>query len=149
MNTCSLHKELTNVLLFCTEESNYFYCYCDNVKRTTCSLCELVQFLRDENNKIENLSCKKFLQLNYGKREKLDLFINLISPFFIRIKNEKEAALDFFNKEYYWHSRNIKTGEVHFVSLSQIIENDKDLVKNNPELFKSNWILKICIINLQ
>ena len=98
MNTRSLHKELTNVLLLCTEESNYFYCYCDNVKGTTCSLCELVQFLRDENNKIQNLSCKKFLQLNYSKREKLDLFINLISPFFTRIKIEKEATLDFLIK---------------------------------------------------
>ena len=135
MNVRSLHKELTNVLLLCMEESNSFYCYCDNVKRTTCSLRELCQFLRDENKKIENLSCKTFLQLNYSKREKLDLFINLISPFFTRIKVEKEAALDFFNKEYYWHSRDIKTGEVHFVSLDQIIENDKDLVKNNPELF--------------
>ena len=48
---------------------------------------------------------------------------------------KKKQLWIFFNKEYYWHSRNIKTGEVHFVSLSQIIENDKDLVKNNPELF--------------
>ena len=75
------------------------------------------------------------MQLNYAKREKLDMFINLISPFFDRIKVEKETALDFFNKEYYWHSRDIKTGDIRFVSLDQIIENDKDLVKNNPELF--------------
>ena len=82
--------------------------------------------------KIENLSCKKFLQLNYAKREKLDIFINLISPFFNRIKSEKEATLDFFNKEYYWHSRDIRTGDVSFVTLDQIIENDKQLVKNSP-----------------
>ena len=131
----SLHKELTNVLLLCTEESNYYYCYCDSVKPRLCSLCELCQFLSDENNKVENLSCKKFLQLNYNKKEKLDLFVNLISPFFTRIKVEKETALDFFNKEYYWHSRDIKTGQVHFVTLDQIIENDKDLVNNNPQLF--------------
>ena len=134
-DTSAIHKELTNVLLLCTEESNYYYCYCDSDKRTTFSLCDLCQFLSDENNKIENLSCKKFLQLNYAKREKLDMFINLISPFFNRIKVEKETALDFFNKEYYWHSRDIKTGDIRFVSLDQIIENDKDLVKNNPELF--------------
>ena len=82
--------------------------------------------------KIENLSCKKFLQLNYAKREKLDIFINLISPFFNRIKSEKEAALDFFNKEYYWHSRDICMGDVSFITVDQIIENDKQLVKNSP-----------------
>ena len=85
--------------------------------------------------KIENLSCRKFLQLNYAKKEKLDIVISLISPFFNRIKSEKEAASDFFNKEYYWHSRDISTGDVKFVSLDQIIESDKQLVKDNPQLF--------------
>ena len=129
-DTRSLHKEFTNILLLCTEESNYYYCYCDTNKLTSCSLCQFCRFLSDA--KIENLSCKKFLQLNYAKREKLDIFINLISPFFNRIKSEKEATLDFFNKEYYWHSRDIRTGDVNFVTLDQIIENDKQLVKNSP-----------------
>ena len=123
-DTRSLHKELTNILLLCTEESNYYYCYCDIDNRITCSLC---QFLPDA--KIENLSCRKFLQ------EKLDMVISLISPFLNRIKSEKEAALDFFNKEYYWHSRDISTGDVKFVSLDEIIESDKQLVKDNPQLF--------------
>ena len=123
-DTRSLHKELTNILLLCTEESNYYYCYCDIDNRITCSLC---QFLPDA--KIENLSCRKFLQ------EKLDMVISLISPFLNRIKSEKEAALDFFNKEYYWHSRDISTGDVKFVSLDEIIESDQQLVKDNPQLF--------------
>ena len=123
-DTRSLHKELTNILLLCTEESNYYYCYCDIDNRITCSLC---QFLPDA--KIENLSCRKFLQ------EKLDMVISLISPFLNRIKFEKEAALDFFNKEYYWHSRDISTGDVKFVSLDEIIESDQQLVKDNPQLF--------------
>ena len=132
-DTRSLHKELTNILLLCTEESNYYYCYCDIDNRITCSLCQFCQFLPDA--KIENLSCQKFLQLNYAKREKLDIVVSLISPFFNRIKSEKEAALDFFNKEYYWHSRDISTGDVKFVSLDEIIESDKQLVKDNPLLF--------------
>ena len=89
-DTCSIHKELTNILLLCMEESNYYYCYCDSEKRTTCSLCDLCQFLSDKNNKIENLSCKKFLQLNYAKREKLDMFINLISLFLIVLKLKRK-----------------------------------------------------------
>lgn len=125
-DTCSSHKELTNVLLLCVCESNYYYCYCHSNKRTTtCSLCDLCNFLSDESNKIENLSIKKFLQCNYNKR-----------AFFNRIKAEKEDALDFFNKEYYWHSRDIRTGDIRFLSLDQIIESDKELVKNNPHLYK-------------
>lgn len=136
-DTCSSHKELTNVLLLCVCESNYYYCYCHSNKRTTtCSLCDLCNFLSDESNKIENLSIKKFLQCNYNKREKLDVVLNLITPFFNRIKAEKEDALDFFNKEYYWHSRDIRTGDIRFLSLDQIIESDKELVKNNPHLYK-------------
>ena len=116
-------------------ESNYYYCYCHgNKPTTTCSLCDLCNFLSDESNKIENLSIKKFLQVNYNKREKLDVVLNLISLFLNRIKAEKKDALDFFNKEYYWHSRDIRTGDIRIVSLDQIIENDKELVKNNPQL---------------
>ena len=96
-DTCSSHKELTNVLLLCVCESNYYYCYChSNKRKTTCSLCDLCNFLSDESNRIENLSIKKFLQVNYNKREKLDIVLNLITPFFNRIKAEKEDALDFF-----------------------------------------------------
>ena len=27
-STSELHKELTNILLLATEDSNFFYCYC-------------------------------------------------------------------------------------------------------------------------
>ena len=131
-DTRSLHKELTNILLLCTEESNYYYCYCDIDNRITCSLCQFCQFLPDA--KIENLSCRNFLQLNYAKREKLDIVVSLISPFFNRIKSEKEAALDFLIRNT-TGIQEISTGDVKFVSLDEIIESDKQLVKDNPLLF--------------
>ena len=34
----SLHRELTNILLLCVNESNYYYCYCDKGKH--CMLCQ-------------------------------------------------------------------------------------------------------------
>ena len=37
---------------------------------------------------------------------------NLILPFSNRLKSEKEDAIQFFYKEYYWHSRDIATGEI-------------------------------------
>ena len=94
----SLHRELTNILLLCINESNYYYCYCTSQKY--CTLCEFCDYL--PHVKIENLSCEKFLQLNYNKKDKLDMVVDLIRPFFDRLKSEKRSALDFFYKEYYW-----------------------------------------------
>ena len=119
----SLHRELTNILLLCINESNYYYCYCDNEKHINCTLCQFCEYFPDV--KIENLSCEKFLQLNYNKKGKLDMVVDLILPFFDRLKSEKEDAIQFFYKEYYWHSRDIATGEIKHVSLDEIIENTK------------------------
>ena len=97
-----LHRELTNILLLATEDSNYFYCFCDKFSETksTCDLCCLCEFLSDENNLMDGLSPKKFLQLNYNNRLKLEEFANKILPFFKRIQLNNVRALDFFQKEY-------------------------------------------------
>ena len=121
--TRSLHRELTNIFLLCINESNYYYCYCNINEIAICSLCKLCQYLRD--CKIDNLSCDKFLQLNYNKKDKLDLLVSLISPFFSLIKSEKKDALHFFSKEYYCYSRDISTRDIKFLSLDQIIEKNK------------------------
>ena len=92
----SLHRELTNIFLLCTNESNYYYCYCNINEIVICSLCKLCQNFR--NCKIDNLSCEEFLQLNYNKKDKLDLLVSLISPFFSLIKSEKKDASHFFSK---------------------------------------------------
>ena len=116
----SLHRELTNILLLCINESNYYYCYCDNEKHLTCTLCQFCEYF--PNVKIENLSCEKFSQLYYNQKEKLDIVVDLIRPFFDRVKSEKKDAIQFFCKEYYWHSRDIATGKIKHVSLDEIIE---------------------------
>ena len=116
----SLHRELTNILLLCINESNYYYCYCDNEKHLTCTLCQFCEYF--PNVKIENLSCEKFSQLYYNQKEKLDIVVDLIRPFFDRVKSEKKDAIQFFYKEYYWHSRDIATGKIKHVSLDEIIE---------------------------
>ena len=117
----SLHRELTNILLLCINESNYYYCYCDKGKH--CTLCQFCEYFPDV--KIENLSCEKFLQMNYNKKDKLNTVVDLIRPFFDQVKSEKKGALDFFYKEYYWHSRDISTGDIKYVSLDEIIESNK------------------------
>ena len=94
----SLYRELTNIYLLCTKEANYYYCYCNTNEIVICSLCRLCQYFRD--GKIDNLSCEQFLQLNYNKKDKLDLLVSLISPFFTLIKSinfHKLLAFSFNN----------------------------------------------------
>ena len=55
---------------------------------------------------MEGLSPKKFLQLNYAKREKLEDFVDRIFPFFVRMEHFDKRSLDFFNKEYVWNCKN-------------------------------------------
>ena len=48
-STAELHKELTNILLLCTEDSSdFYYCYCekfqDEDKQKQCDLCRLIYF---------------------------------------------------------------------------------------------------------
>ena len=116
----SLHRELTNIYLLCIKEPNYYYCYCNTNEIVICSLCRLCQYFRD--GKIDNLSCEQFLQLNYNKKDKLDLLVSLISPFFTLIKSENKDALHFFSQEYYYYFKNLSTGKTKFSSLDDIIK---------------------------
>ena len=114
-----------NILLLCTNDSNYFYCYCDKDEQPKCTLCEFCDYFPDA--KIENMSIKNFLEKNHNQKNQLDKVVNLIKPFFEKIKSEDKGSLQFFNKEYYWHMRDITTGTVNFVSLDEIIE---ETIKN-------------------
>ena len=104
-----------------------------------CSLCEL---LFDDNNLMDGLPPKKFLQLNYNNRLKLEEFADKILPFFKRIQLNDERALEFFYKEYSWSLKDFSSGETYAMSLDEIIENDIGLVKNNPDLFDVNFLKK-------
>ena len=61
-STAELHRELTNILLLATEESNFNYCYCDKFtdKITKCGLCSLSNFLFHNNNLMDSLPPNKF-----------------------------------------------------------------------------------------
>ena len=139
-----LHRELTNILLLATEDSNYFYCFCDKFSETKskCDLCCLCEFLSDENNLMDGLSPKKFLQLNYNNRLKLEEFANKILPFFKRIQLNNVRALDFFQKEYDWSLKDFSEGKTYVISLDEIINNDIDLLKSNPQLFDKDFLKK-------
>ena len=139
-----LHRELTNILLLATEDSKYFYCYCDKFSemKSKCDLCSLCEFLFDDNNLMDGLPPKKFLQLNYNNRLKLEEFADKIFPFFKRIQLNDERALEFFYKEYSWSLKDFSSGETYAMSLDEIIENDIGLVKNNPDLFDVNFLKK-------
>ena len=143
-STSELHKELTNILLLATEDSNFFYCYCDKFSetRSKCDLCALCEFLFDDDNLMDGLPPKKFLQLNYDNRVKLEEFASKISPFFKRIERNDRRALEFFDKEYVWTLKDYSSATYYSMTLTKIIENDKDLVKNNPQLFDIDFLKK-------
>ena len=143
-STSELHKELTNILLLATEDSNFFYCYCDKFSetRSKCDLCALCEFLFDDDNLMDGLPPKKFLQLNYDNRVKLEEFASKISPFFKRIERNDRCALEFFEKEYVWTLKDYSSATYYSMTLTEIIENDKDLVKNNPQLFDIDFLKK-------
>ena len=143
-STSELHKELTNILLLATEDSCFFYCYCskmsDGIK---CDLCDLCHFLFDDDNLMEGLPPKKFLQLNYADRQKLDDFADKIFPFFERMERNDKRSLDFFNREFEWCLKDYSTATYHTMTLTQIIESDKELVRNNPKLFDKGFLKKV------
>ena len=135
-NTAKLHRELTNILLIATEESNYHYCYCRQTNK--CALCQLCSFLEDQ--KIDGLPPKKFLQKFYNDRVKLEKFLNIISPFFKKMYSEDERSVEFFDKEYAWSLRNYQEGTYSTMTLDEIIDSDKIFVRNNPKLFDLEFI---------
>lgn len=118
----SLFRELMNILLLCTHESNYYYCYCD--KSIKCTLCRFCEYFPD--SKIDNIPIKSYLELNRNQKSKLDVVVGLIKPFFDKVKSDnRQDSLQFFNKEYYWHSRDIASGTIKHVSLDEIIGDGK------------------------
>ena len=125
-STSELHRELTNIVLLCIEDSNsFYYCYCGE-KFGDCGLCKLTEFLVDidEENLMDGLSPRRFLAKNYNKRSKLDEFALKILPFFEKMKMDCDPSLDFFKKKYYWSSRDGITGTYHDLSLEEVIENE-------------------------
>ena len=119
-STSDLHKELTNILLLPTEESNFVYRYCHKLsdKRAKCDLCALCHFLFHYNNLMDGLLPKKFLQLNYDNRVKLDEFASKILPFFKRMELNDKNSLDFFGKEYSWSMKDYSSATYHSMTLT-------------------------------
>ena len=125
-STSELHRELTNIVLLCIEDSNsYYYCY-SGEEFGDCALCKLIEFLYDieKKNLMDGLSPRSFLGRNYNNRSKLEEFALKILHFFEKMKKDFEPSLDFFKKKYHWSSRDQRTGSYHDLSLEEVIENE-------------------------
>ena len=134
-STSELHRELTNIVLLCIEDSNsFYYCYCGE-EFGDCGLCKLTEFLVDidEENLMDGLSPRRFLAKNYNERSKLEEFSLKILPFFEKMKIDNDPSLDFLKKKYHWSSRDRRTGIYHDLSLEEVIENEilSELNDNN------------------
>ena len=51
-----------------------------------------------------------------------------------------KRSLDFFNKEYEWILKDYSTAAYHTLTLTDIIDSDKEFVKNNPKLFDNDFL---------
>ena len=136
-STSELHTELTNIVLLCIEDSNSdYYCYC-NEEKGDYDLCNLIDFIYDidDKNMMDGLSPRKFLQFNYNNRLKLDEFAEKILPFFEKMRFNNPESLNFFERRYTWSMRDFSEGTYHSLTLAEVIENEKELVDNNPQLY--------------
>ena len=138
-DTAKLHRELTNILLIATEESNYHYCYCRQTNK--CSLCQLCSFLYGtKDQKIDDLPPKTFLQKFYNDRVGLEKFLNIIWPFFEKMYPQDKRSVEFFDKEYSWSLRNCQEGTYSTMTLDEIIDSNKIFVRHNLKLFDPKFI---------
>ena len=124
--TSHLHRELTNIVLLCVEDSaSLYYCYCGE-EFGTCGLCLLTEFLLDphEENLMDGITPRKFLAKNYNKRERLDEFALRILPFFEKMEKDHDPSLDYFRKDYSWSMKEKSTGRTLHVDLNEAVENE-------------------------
>ena len=54
--------------------------------------------------------------------------------------SKDERSLEFFDKDYEWSLRNYQEGTYSTMTLDEIIDSDKQIVKNNPKLFDVEFI---------
>ena len=54
--------------------------------------------------------------------------------------SKDERSLEFFGKDYEWSLRNYQEGTYSTITLDEIIDSDKQFVKNNPKLFDVEFI---------
>ena len=54
--------------------------------------------------------------------------------------SKDERSLEFFDKDYEWSLRNSQEGTYSTMTLDEIIDSDKQYVKNNPKLFDVEFI---------
>ena len=121
-----LHRELTNIVLLCCEDSHsLYYCYCGE-EFGTCGLCALTEFLMDphEEHSMDGLTPRKFLAKNYNKRQRLEEFALKILPFFEKMDKDYDPSLDYFRKDYSWSMREKSTGKTLHIDLDEAVENE-------------------------
>ena len=69
----------------------------------------------------------------------MEEFADKIFPFFETMEYYDKRSLDFFNKEYEWVLKDYSTATYHTLTLTEIIDSDKEFVKNNPKIFDKGF----------
>ena len=83
---------------------------------------------------IDGLCVLEFLDRHSEDKVKLNQLAKLIWPFIRKINFLRRDYREFFDDEYVWTHRNWNTFETSRVSLREIIDYDKELIRfNGPE----------------
>ena len=61
-------------------------------------------------------------------------------PIFERMEHYNKRSFDFFNKEYEWVLKGYSTATYHTLTLTEIIDCDKEFVKKSPKLFDKEFL---------
>ena len=68
-------------------------------------------------------------------------WITLPTKFFhFLMEHYDKRSLEFFNKIYEWVLKDYSTATYHTFTLTEIIDSDKEFVKNNPKLFDKEFL---------
>ena len=136
-NIEKLYYELSNIVHLAANTCHIFYCYCKEnscfcFTKRKCTLCKFCS-LFFTNNGIDNMSLEEFLIRNRNNEQNLLHLVDLLGPYFRKMRLFKPSVLDFFKKEYVWSFRDYRNGVELSMNLQEVIDSTDKLIKLNGE----------------
>ena len=150
-NTIDLHFELMNIVLLMQNQypnSMTYYCYCNKVTccfsffkrffKKTCAMCRLYDFCSPYNgHSIDGMYINECLDRNSEDLTQLRRLAHRLYVFFRTTYLRDRSCLNLFYDQYEWSFQDWNDPNCYGqLSLRQIIENDKDMIRlNGPEYY--------------
>ena len=79
------------------------------------------------------MSLEEFLIRNRNNEQNLLCLVDLLWPYFRKMRLFKPSTLDFFKKDYVWSFRDYRNGIELSMNLQEVIDSTDELIKSNGE----------------